>query len=99
GDAFAVGALAKAWTAPRLWDGQARRAVGLATSQIATEVLTGEGLDARNIVPSPAPQDRPADGTAAAEDLPWRVGHGDLVVVDESSMVTTADLAAIHAHV
>jgi hypothetical protein len=98
GKSFVVGALAKAWSDPALWDGAARRAVGLATSQIATEVLTGEGLQARNIARWLATQQRLADGHAGAEDLPWRLGHGDLLIVDESSMVTTADLAAIHAH-
>jgi hypothetical protein len=98
GKSFVVGALAKAWQDTALWDGMPRRAIGLATSQIATEVLTGEGLDARNITRWLATQRRLTEGRATAEDLPWRLGAGDLVVVDESSMVTTADLTAIHAH-
>jgi conjugative relaxase-like TrwC/TraI family protein len=51
GKSFVVGALAKAWRDPALWAGRQRRVVGLASSQIATEVLAGEGLDA---VTSPA---------------------------------------------
>ena len=48
-----------------LWAGQPRRVVGLAASQIATEVLAGEGLDARNIARWLATQDRLAAGTRA----------------------------------
>jgi hypothetical protein len=97
GKSFVVGALAKAWQDQTLWNGLPRRAIGLATTQIATDVLTGEGLDARNIARWLATQQRIADGQPSADDLPWQLGHGDLIVVDESSMVTTADLAAIHA--
>jgi hypothetical protein len=98
GKSFVVGALAKAWQDAALWDGVPRRAIGLATSQIATEVLTGEGLNARNTARWLATQQRLTEGHSAADDLPWRLGHGDLIVVDESSMVSTSDLAAIHAH-
>ncbi|SNR29156.1 conjugative relaxase domain-containing protein, TrwC/TraI family [Haloechinothrix alba] len=98
GKSFVVGTLAKAWQDPDLWDGQSRRVVGLATSQIATEVLAGEGLDARNVARWLATQDRLADGRAAADDEVWRLAAGDLVVVDESAMSDTADLAAIHSH-
>jgi len=98
GKSFVVGTLTKAWQDPALWDGAGRKVVGLATSQIATEVLTGEGLAARNIARWLATQQRLADGRASSEDLAWRLRAGDLVVVDESSMVTTPDLAAIHAH-
>jgi AAA domain/TrwC relaxase len=98
GKSFVVGALAKAWQDTGLWDGVPRRAVGLATSQIATDVLTGEGLNSRNIARWLATQQRLASGQSTPDDLPWRLGHGDLIVVDESSMVSTPDLAAIHAH-
>ena len=80
-----------------------RRVVGLAASQIATEVLAGEGLAARNIARWLATQDRleepPRTGAGRGEDRPWRLRAGDLVVVDESAMANTADLAAIHARV
>jgi hypothetical protein len=95
GKSFVLGALARAWQDRDLWDGVPRRAIGLATSQIATEVLTAEGLTARNITRWLATQHRLADGHPLPDDLAWRVGAGDLVIVDEASMVTTADLAAI----
>ncbi len=62
GKSFVVGALAKAWQDPELWDGQQRHVVGLATSQIATEVLAAEGLDARNVARWLAAQQRLAEG-------------------------------------
>jgi conjugative relaxase-like TrwC/TraI family protein len=99
GKSFTVGALAKAWQDPSLWDGARRSVVGLATSQIATEILDGEGLQARNVARWLATQQRLADGRPDADDLRWRLAAGDLVVVDESAMTTTADLAAIHARV
>ena len=40
-----------------------------------------------------------ADGGRAAEDQRWRLRAGDLVVVDESAMANTADLAQIQHHV
>src|SRR5439155_25521485 len=49
GKSFVVGVLNHAWTDPALWDGQHRKVVGLAASQIATNVLAEEGLTARNI--------------------------------------------------
>jgi ribosomal protein S18 acetylase RimI-like enzyme len=98
GKSFVVGALAKAWADPDLWRGEPGRVVGLATSQIATEVLTGEGLDARNVARWLATQARLVDGRGIEGDEAWRLRAGDLVVVDESAMSSTADLAAIHAH-
>ena len=99
GKSFVVGALAKAWQDPDLWDGERRKVFGLATSQIATEVLAGEGLNARNVARWLATQQRLADGRAVDEDREWSLRAGDLVVVDESAMTDTADLAAIHEHV
>src|SRR6266511_4141814 len=96
GKAFVVGALAKAWQDPALWHGTPRRAIGLATSQIATEVLASEGITARNIARWLTTQQRLVDDRAQPDDLPWRLGAGDLVILDEASMLTTADLAAIH---
>ena len=99
GKSFVVGTLAQAWTDPALWGGQARRVIGLATTEIATQVLEGEGLSARNTARWLAIQDRLAQGRARDDDSAWRLGVGDLVVVDESSMVDTDTLAAIHRHV
>ena len=49
GKSFVVGTLARAWTDPTLRGNEAGRGFGLATSQIATDVLKGEGLTARNV--------------------------------------------------
>jgi hypothetical protein len=98
GKSFAVAVLAKAWQDPALWAGEPRRAVGLAASQIATEVLNGEGLDARNVARWLATQERLTMGAAQGDDLRWRLRVGDLVVVDESAMANTADLVRIHAY-
>ncbi|NKQ53553.1 relaxase domain-containing protein [Amycolatopsis sp. K13G38] len=98
GKSFVVGALAKAWQDPALWDGQARRVVGLASSQIATEVLAGEGLDASNIARWLGAQQRIAEGRAASGDEQWRLRAGDLIVVDESAMASTPDLSAVQQH-
>ena len=99
GKSFVVGALARAWQDPALWDGQARRVFGLASSQIAADVLAGEGLDARNIARWLATQDRLGEGRAFGDDADWLLGAGDLVVIDESAMTTTADLSAVRRHV
>jgi conjugative relaxase-like TrwC/TraI family protein len=100
GKSFVLGVLNHAWTDPAHWpDGRTRKVVGLAASQIATNVLTDEGLTARNITRWLATQQRLADGGSHPDDLPWRLGAGDLVVVDESAMADTAALAQIHAHV
>ena len=82
-----------------------RRVFGLATSQIATDVLAAEGLTARNVARWLATQDRLAAGPGAGRPGPgegeqvWRLHDGDIVVVDESAMTDTAALAAIHRRV
>ncbi|ODU04277.1 MAG: TrwC relaxase [Pseudonocardia sp. SCN 72-86] len=102
GKSFVVGALAKSWADPaHAGDGVERRVFGLATSQIATEVLVAEGLTARNVAAWLAIQSRldapPAERRSG--DEPWRLHAGDLVVVDESAMTDTPALAAIHRRV
>jgi len=99
GKSFVVGAVVQAWQDPALWDGHVRRVVGLASSQNATNVLAGEGLDARNIARWLATQNRLAAGHGHGEDHAWRLRAGDLVIVDESAMTSTADLTAICRHV
>jgi hypothetical protein len=96
GKSFVVGALAKAWQDDALWNGQRHRVVGLASSQIAADVLADEGLDSHNIARWLNAQDRLAAGSTQPQDLKWVVGAGDLVAVDESAMANTADLARIH---
>ncbi len=98
GKSFVVGAIAKAWQDPALWGGQRHRVVGLATSQIATQVLAGEGLRARNISQWLAVQQRLAQQRPVGDDREWQLRTGDLVVVDESSMTDIADLAAGAPH-
>jgi len=101
GKSFVVGALARAWADPALAGGPQRRVFGLATSQIATDVLTAEGLTARNVTRWLDTQTRlnasPGKRGPVGEDEAWRLRAGDLVVVDESAMTDTAALAAIHA--
>ena len=105
GKSFVVGTIARGWTHPELRGEQAGRVFGLATSQIATNVLTAEGLTARNVAAWLATQDRLAAGPGSGGPQPvegdeaWRLHAGDLVVVDESAMTDTAALAAIHRHV
>jgi conjugative relaxase-like TrwC/TraI family protein len=99
GKSFVTGVLAQAWQDPALWEGQQRRVVGLATTEKATGVLEGEGLSARNIARWLAIQDRLTADRPVGDDQEWRLSAGDLVMVDESSMVDTKALAAVHGHV
>ncbi|MGH3866235.1 MAG: MobF family relaxase [Pseudonocardiaceae bacterium] len=99
GKSFVTGLIAQAWQDPTLWDGQQHHAVGLATTENATRVLQGEGLNARNIAQWLAIQDRLATGRAHGDDEAWRLSDGDLVMIDESSMVDTPALAAVHDRV
>ncbi len=98
GKSFLLGELTKAWEDPHLWGGHRRRVVGLATAQIATDVLAAEGLTARNVTQWLGVQDRIANDEARPEEQAWPLAEGDLVVVDESGMADTSDLARIHAH-
>ena len=103
---FVVGAIARGWTEPEHAVGETpRRVFGLATSQIATEVLKAEGLTASNVAAWLGAQRRLTAGPGSGERRPvesdhgWRLHVADLVVVDESAMTDTAALAAIHQHV
>ncbi|GAB3751246.1 MobF family relaxase [Microlunatus parietis] len=98
GKSFLLGTLANAWEDPALWGGEQRRVVGLATAQIATDILAAEGLTARNTTQWLGMQDRIAAGDARPEERAWALSAGDLVVVDESGMADTAALARIYAH-
>lgn len=99
GKSFVVGALTKAWQDPELWDGAQQRVFGLAASQIATDVLAGEGLQASNITRWLAAQGKIAASDRSDTYADWRLRPDDLVVIDESAMASTADLAAVHRHV
>ncbi|MGH3479285.1 MAG: MobF family relaxase, partial [Nocardioidaceae bacterium] len=96
GKSFVVGALAKAWQDCALWNGQQRRVVGLASSQIAADVLASEGLDSHNVARWLHQQNRLAAGSTQPQDLAWVLESGDLVVVDESAMTNSGDLVRIH---
>ncbi|MFI7059390.1 MobF family relaxase [Kribbella sp. NPDC050124] len=99
GKSRVVGALARAWKDSGLWEGQQRRMVGLAASQVATEVLAADGVTAMNITRWLITQHRlGVDSIPRPEDRVWSLREGDLVVVDESAMANTSDLAQIHAH-
>jgi hypothetical protein len=95
GKSRVVGALAKAWEDPALWQGVQRRVVGLAASQVATDVLTADGVTARNITRWLQTQAGIAAGIGSKADQAWALRAGDLVVVDESGMANTKDLASI----
>ncbi|WP_344607092.1 MobF family relaxase [Sporichthya brevicatena] len=102
GKSFVLGVLARAWTDPNYWDGATPAVVGLASSQIATEVLATEGLAAMNITRWLAAQRRlgvadHANRSPSPQDEAWRLRPGDLVVIDESAMTATSDIAAVHS--
>ena len=98
GKSFVVGTIARAWSDPDLRGVAAGRVYGLATSQVATDVLTDEGLTARNVARWLATQQRLEEAHQPhPADAEWALRAGDLVVVDESAMTDTAALTAIHA--
>lgn len=97
GKSTVIGALARIWSSPATWNAtRAPRVFGLAASQVATDVLRDEGLDALNVTRWLATQDRLAGSGTSGDDETWRLGDGDLVVIDEAAMLPTADLAVIH---
>ncbi len=98
GKSFVLGTVAKAWSDAGLWDGRGHRVVGLAASQVAADVLAGEGLAARNITAWLGAQRRLVEHRPALDDESWGLNAGDLVVVDESTMADTNALSAIQAH-
>ena len=85
GKSRTVGELARTWTAHT-----GGRVLGVATSQIATRNLAGDGLEAINstrFLNAFTP-----DETGQVRD---RLRGGDMVIVDEAGMSSTRDLAAI----
>ncbi|SCL17774.1 conjugative relaxase domain-containing protein, TrwC/TraI family [Micromonospora nigra] len=94
GKSFTVGAVSKA-----LADLDGGRLFGLATSQIATEVLADDGVTAMNTTRWLAAQDRLASGKATLDDMRWALNDNDIVVVDEASMVDTDDMNRIREYV
>jgi len=101
GKSTVVGALARVWPdlRPEAGGDPRPRVFGLAASQVATDVLTGERVTARNVTRWLATQERLAGGDAQPDDADWRLAANDLIVVDEAAMLPTADLIAVHRHV
>ncbi|WP_020578896.1 MobF family relaxase [Actinopolymorpha alba] len=92
GKSFAVGALAEVWN--DLSEGG--RVQGLAVSQIAADVLVHDGVKiTANISAWLDAQRRLANGKARPTDHRYAVRERDIVLVDEASMVGTADLTRI----
>ncbi|MEP6651347.1 MAG: AAA family ATPase, partial [Lapillicoccus sp.] len=98
GKSTVVGVLARIWSHPDTWPvPEAPKVVGLAASQIATDVLRDEGLAALNVTRWLATQ-RWLANHAETDDERWRLTAGDLVVIDEAAMLPTVDLTAIHSY-
>jgi conjugative relaxase-like TrwC/TraI family protein len=91
GKSFTVGVINEAWR-----EVGGGRLFGLTTAQNAADVLTDEdGVPAANIAAWLAMQQRLAEGRPRPGDEQFALRAGDIVTVDESSMVSTPHLAAI----
>ena len=94
GKSFVSGALAGAWG--DLSGGG--RVQGLTVSEIAAQVLRQDGVETtRNLTAWLAAQDRIADGRALPVDEAVQVGPRDVLLVDEASMIGTAQLDRVRA--
>ncbi|HEY1972610.1 MAG TPA: MobF family relaxase, partial [Pseudonocardia sp.] len=111
GKSFLVGTLAQAWPhtghpnptgqppgenqpdAPLV---RGPKVFGLAYGQRQADVLREEGVAARNITAWLGGQARLDAGTGEVGDEGFRLGRGDLVVVDEAGAAATPDLIAVH---
>lgn len=95
GKSHTAGALAAVWS-----DTVGGRVIGLAVSQAATEVLRDDGLaDSSNVAAFLGAQQRLAEGRPIPGDERWRIGPGDIVLLDEASQADTAHLTAIQGQV
>jgi hypothetical protein len=91
GKSYTVGRLAEAWS-----DLTGGRVVGVATAQVAADVLRDDGVtDSANTTAFLAAQDRIADGRAVPADASWRLSGRDILIVDEASMVDTTTLTRL----
>jgi conjugative relaxase-like TrwC/TraI family protein len=98
GKSFTAGAFANAWADVTRQQGTAGQVTGLAVSTVAADVLIHDGVEhSRNISQWLIVQDNLAAGSTRPEDLAWKLGRSDVVMVDEASMVTTAALQRIQA--
>jgi AAA domain/TrwC relaxase len=94
GKSHAAGALAAVWG-----DLAGGRVVGLAVTQVATEVLREDGIaDASNVTAWLDVQKKLAAGEGTALLGGWQLTERDIVLVDEGSMVDTEQLAQIREH-
>jgi AAA domain/TrwC relaxase len=95
GKSHTAGALASLWS-----DLTGGRVVGLAVTQVATEVLREDGIDAAaNVTAWTEAQGRLQVGEGSLRDQAWALTERDVVLVDEASMVNTGQLTAIRAAV
>jgi ATP-dependent exoDNAse (exonuclease V), alpha subunit - helicase superfamily I member len=88
GKSFTVAALSGVWS-----ERFGGRVLGLATSQIAAQVLADDGVAAMNTTRFLNAFTPGSDGEPAQQ----RVRRGDLFVIDEAGMSSTAELAQITA--
>ncbi len=92
GKSFTAGALAAMWA--ELSDGG--RVIGLATAENAARVLMDDGItDSANIAAFMTAQRRLAAGRAVSGDDRWQLGSGDIVAIDEASMLDTYRLGQL----
>lgn len=94
GKSTVCGALSKCWT-----DLTGGRVIGVAKSQIATEVLTEDGVRSVNLDTWLGMQERATNRRAGGEDLKYAVQPTDLIVVDESSMAETVAVDRVREYV
>jgi conjugative relaxase-like TrwC/TraI family protein len=91
GKTFTMATLAQIWE-----EATSTPALGLTTAERARQVLADQGLaHSANIARWLGAQERLQAGRPMAEDLQYELVPGQLIVVDEASMVTTAHLDAI----
>jgi conjugative relaxase-like TrwC/TraI family protein len=92
GKSFTAGALAAMWA--ELSDGG--RVIGLATAENAARVLMDDGItDSANIAAFLTAQSRLAGGRGVPGDERWQLGAGDIVAIDEASMLDTYRLGQL----
>jgi hypothetical protein len=114
GKSFLVGTLADIWPltgapAPPPGGAEGRgappeppeggpRVFGVAYGQRQTDVLSDEGVTARNIRRWLDGQERLAQGRPSGDDETFRLRTGDMLVVDEAGAAANPDLLAIKRH-
>lgn len=80
-----------------MWEAQGGKVIGLTLAQNAAEVLAGEGVEhSANLAAFAAVQERIAAGRASRKDRQnFSLDSATLVILDEASMMSTRDLAAV----